>query len=151
MKAEVEQSAMRRHDLTDKQWSVLKRLLPEPSRYGRPAKDHLTILNGVLFVLRTGCPWRDLPTCYGKWSTIANRFYRWVKQNVWEQVLKRLQELSGAKDDIDWEEHFLDSSVVRAHRDAAGAKGGKIKRRWDVHVGASVPRSISSVKAAVNL
>ena len=75
---------MGRGDLTDDQWQQLKPLLPsQKPTTGRPSKDHRTVINGILWVLRTGAPWRDLPQRYGLWRTVASRFYRWRKQGLW--------------------------------------------------------------------
>ena len=76
---------MRRKELTEHQWSKIAPLLPpqKPKR-GRPAKDHRGLINAILWVLRTGAPWRDLPECYGPWQTAASRFYRWQKIGVWQ-------------------------------------------------------------------
>jgi transposase len=122
---------MRRRELTDEQWERLAPLLPpQKPLVGRPAHDHRLILNGILWIARTGAPWRDLPERYGPWQTVANRFYRWVKAGVWQRVLEALQQQSDAKGEIDWEKHSVDSTSIRAHQHAAGAKGGiKIRRR----------------------
>jgi transposase len=116
---------MRRKELTEQQWSKIAPLLPpQKSRRGRPAKDHRTILNAILWVLRTGAPWRDLPERYGSWQTAASRFYRWQKEGVWQRVLKELQRQKDHSGEVEWQIHFLDSTSVRAHQHAAGAKGG---------------------------
>src|ERR687894_374036 len=83
---------MRRHELTDEEWATLEPLLP-PSRpaTGRPNKNHRTILNGILWILRTGAPWRDLPERYGSWRTVYSRFRRWQQAGVWDRVLRALQ------------------------------------------------------------
>src|ERR687896_2566775 len=71
---------METSDLTDAQWERLRPLLPpQKPPTGRPAKDHRTVVNGILWVLRTGCPWRCLPERYGSWKTVSSRFYRWQK------------------------------------------------------------------------
>lgn len=116
---------MRRHELTDDQWERLAPLLP-PQRpaTGRPAKDHRTVLNGILWVLRTGAPWRDLPERYGSWKTVYSRFRRWQQAGIWDRVLADLQRNADAAGHLDWEIQFIDSSIVRAHQHAAGAKGG---------------------------
>ena len=116
---------MRRHELTDDQWERLAPLLP-PQRptTGRPAKDHRTVINGILWVLKTGAPWRDLPERYGPWQTIYSRFRRWQQSGIWDRILADLQRDSDAAGQIDWEIHFIDSTIVRAHQHAAGAKGG---------------------------
>jgi transposase len=81
-----------RKDLTETQWQRLKPLLPEPSpKGGRPARDHRTVINGILWILRTGAPWRDLPDRYGAWSTVASRFYTWRKNGLWREILEKLQ------------------------------------------------------------
>ena len=75
---------VRRHELTDAQWAQLAPLLPpQRPRIGRPAKDHRTVLNGILWILRTGAPWRDLPERYGAWQTVYSRFRRWQHRGVW--------------------------------------------------------------------
>lgn len=116
---------MYRGELTDRQWAALAPLLPaRKPRTGRPAKDHRQIINGILWIDRTGAPWRDLPERYGPWRTVASRFYRWRKAGVWAQVLAALQAKADAEGRLDWNIHFVDGSVVRAHQHAAGAKGG---------------------------
>jgi transposase len=121
---------MRRGELSDEQWEKLAPLLPpQKPHVGRPAHDHRLMVNGMLWILRTGAPWRDLPERYGPWRTVASRFYRWVKAGVWKHVLQALQQQSDMAGQIDWETHSVDSTVIRAHQHAAGAKGGiKIKR-----------------------
>jgi transposase len=112
-------------DLTDAQWERLSPLLPpQKSRTGRPAKDHRTVLNGILWILRTGSPWRALPERYGSWKTVASRFYQWQKAGIWDHILSALQRLADAEVRLDWSLHFVDSTVVLAHQHAAGAKGG---------------------------
>ena len=82
------------------------------------------IINGILWLLRTGAPWRDLPERYGPWRTVATRFYRWEKAGVWQSVLSALQEDSDMAGEGDWDVHHVDGTIVRAHQHAAGAKGG---------------------------
>jgi len=131
-----------RGDLTDKQWQKLQLLLPpQKAPTGQPAHDHRRILNGILWLHRTGAPWRDIPERYGKHSTISSRFYRWRTINLWQLLLENLMEQADSVGDIDWEVHFIDSTVVRAHWHAAGAKGGsQLPRLWDVALVASVLR-----------
>ena len=112
-----------RGDLTNEQWERLQPFLPpQKPRTGRPALDHRTVLNGILWVLRTGAPWRDLPERYGKWTTAYSRFQRWRKAGVWDRILKDVQALMDQDGNVDWEIHFVDSTIVRAHQHAAGAK-----------------------------
>ncbi len=114
---------MGRGDLTNEQWERLKPLLPpQKPRTGRPAKDHRTVINGILWILRTGAPWRDLPDRYGKWTTVYSRFQRWRKARVWDRLLGAVQALADEQGDLDWEIHFVDGTIVRAHQHAAGAK-----------------------------
>ncbi len=118
-------------ELTDVQWERLQPLLPpQKPRTGRPNKNHRTIINGILWVLRTGAPWRDLPVRYGSWKTISSRFYRWQSAGVWQQILQKLQQRADREGKLDWSLHYVDSTVVRAHQHAAGAKGGRKRRRW---------------------
>jgi transposase len=114
---------MGRFDLTDRQWERLEPLLPpERPRTGRPNDDHRRIVNGILWVLRTGAPWRDLPERYGPVGTVSSRFYRWREAGVWDRVLAALQAAADARGEVDWSLHFVDATIVRAHQHAAGAR-----------------------------
>jgi transposase len=114
---------MRRRERTDEQWEKLCPLLPpQKPKVGREAKDHRLIVNGILWILRTGAPWRDLPDYYGPWSTVASRFYRWVKAGIWQRILQALQQQSDAAGEIDWEKHSVDGTVIRAHQHEARVK-----------------------------
>ena len=117
---------MDRHELSDAHWERLAPLLPpeRPSR-GRPNHDHRRVVNGMLWRLTTGAPWRDLPPRYGPWQTVYSRFRRWQAAGVFDRVLADLQRRGDAAGDLDWSLHFVDGSIVRAHQHAAGAKGGK--------------------------
>lgn len=118
-------SIHRRGDLTNAQWQRLRPLLPaQKPPVGRPSIDHRSVVNGILWILRTGAPWRDLPERYGKWETISGRFYRWQRDGLWEQILLTLQKQAHAKGKINWDMHHVDGSVIRAHQHAAGAKKG---------------------------
>lgn len=121
---------MYRGELTDAQWAKLKPLLPpEKAATGRPGKKHRQIVNGILWTDRTGAPWRDLPKRYGSWHTVSSRFYRWRKAGVWSRALEALQTRANGEGKLDWEVHFVDGTVVRAHQHAAGARkrGAKTK------------------------
>lgn len=116
---------MARGDLTDLEWRIIEGLLPsERGRKSRPAHDNRQYLNGMLHVLRVGCPWRDMHERYGKWNSVYVRFRRWAEQGVWDALLETLVEL-GLTDD--WQ-HMIDSTTVRGHSQAAGAKGGLIRK-----------------------
>lgn len=119
------EAGLARGDLTDEQWAVVGALLPsERGRKARPAHDNRRFLNGMLYVLRVGCPWRDMHERYGKWNSVYVRFRRWSEQGVWDAMLDTLVEL-GLTDD--WQ-HMIDSTIVRGHSQAAGAKGGPARR-----------------------
>lgn len=114
---------MSRYDLSDEQWRRLEPLLPPGKPHtGHPSNEHRTMINGMLWIDRTGAPWRDLPERYGKWSSVASRFYRWEKAGIWQRLLEALQEKSQAEGKVDWAVHFVDGTVIRAHQHAAGAK-----------------------------
>ncbi len=79
--------ARNRGDLKDKQWEKIKPLLPPQKPWtGKPNKDHRMIINGILWILRTGAPWRDLPERYGSHGTVSSRFYRWRKAGIWDGI-----------------------------------------------------------------
>lgn len=112
--------------MTDAEWARLRPLLPpQRPRTGRPARDHRTVLSAILWVLRTGAPWRDLPERFGPWSTAWSRFRRWTAAGVWVRVLDAIRREADQEGRIDWETHFVDGTVVRAHQHAAGARGGQ--------------------------
>lgn len=115
-------SPQRRHELTDEEWAALEPLLPcQRPRTGRPAKDHRTVLNGMVWILRTGAPWRDLPERYGPWQTVYSRFRRWREAGIWDQVLAALQAEAAHDDELDGSLTMIDGSSIRAHQQAAGA------------------------------
>jgi transposase len=111
----------RRHDLTDEEWALLEPLLPDQRpRRARPWKVHRQVVDGVLWRTRTGSPWRDLPSSYGCWKTVYNRHRRWSADGTWVRVLEGLQRGCDVS-----EERWvvaIDSTVVRAHQHAAGAR-----------------------------
>jgi transposase len=139
---------MHRGDLTNAQWERLQPLLPpQKPQTGRPAVDHRRILNGMLWILRTGAPWHDLPERYGPWRTVASRFYRWQKAGLFQQLFDTLKQQADATGQLDWDVHVLDSTIVRAHQHAAGAKKGLLRRkRSGAAKGASVPKSTSGLR-----
>jgi len=110
---------MARFDLTDVEWGLIQPLLPNKPR-GVPRVDDRRVLNGIFWILRTGSPWRDLPERYGAYTTVYNRFNRWAKAGVWVRVFEELSERS--PDSM----QFIDSSIIRAHQQAAAKKGGRI-------------------------
>ena len=116
---------MNRGDLTDEQWTALQPLLPpRKPKKGRTNHDHRRIINGILWILRTGAPWRDLPERYGLWGTVSSRFYRWRAAGIWERLFAAVPQQADAEGDLNWDVHFVDATVIRAHQHAAGAKRG---------------------------
>jgi putative transposase len=116
-----------RYELSEAQWRRICDLLPgKPSDPGRTGADNRLFVNGVLWVLRSGAHWQDLPERYGKWKTVHKRFTRWAKAGVWERVFASLVS------DPDNRYLMLDSTLVRVHQQAAGGKGGPKIRLWGV-------------------
>lgn len=111
---------MRRGDLSDAQWKLIEPLLPKQRRGGK-WNDHRLMFDGILWILRTGAPWRDLPERYGKWGSVYHRFGRWRKDGTFDKVLKALRIRLDKEGHIDWDLWCVDGSSVRASRAAAGA------------------------------
>lgn len=114
---------MSRHNLTDDAWNAIQPFLPTTigkRRRGRPWADHRVLINGIIWILQTGSPWRDLPAEFGSWKTVYNRFRRWVVEGLWDklffQILQRMDRLGN----IDRTVWCVDGSVIRAHRAASG-------------------------------
>jgi transposase len=104
---------MDRDMLRDDQWNRIADMLPgKDADRGRTAADNRLFVEAVLWVLRTGSPWRDLPPRFGLWNSVYQRFSRWSKTKVWHRVFAELAE------DADFEELYLDGTVVRAHQHA---------------------------------
>ena len=103
----------------DAQWARMKDLVPgKAGDRGVTGRDNRLFVEAVLWVARTGAPWRDLPAAFGKWNSVFKRFSRWSKAGVWENLFNELA------DDPDFEYVIIDATIVRAHQHAAGAKGG---------------------------
>ena len=108
---------MRRHEVTDQQWNAIKDLLPgQEGDPGVTAKDNRLFVNAVMWIAKTGAPWRDLPERFGNWNSVFQRFNRWCKNGVFQTIMEHLQ-------DPDLGVLMLDSTVIRAHQHAAGAEG----------------------------
>jgi transposase len=111
-----------RHALSDDHYAIIRPLLPTNDRPGHPWKDHRAVIDGVLWILHTGAPWRDLPRqAYGPWQTVYERFNRWSKDGTWGRLLDALHVRLDAAGKIDWDLFCVDGSSVRAGRAAAGA------------------------------
>jgi transposase len=127
-----------RHAISDADWDRIKDLLPgRPGQHGGVAKDNRLFIDAVLWIARTGAPWRDLPERFGAWNTVWKRFDRWARKGVWQRVFEALQD-----PDLEW--LILDSTVIRAHQHAAGAekkRAGRRPRRWAAVAAGSAPKS----------
>ncbi len=110
-----------RGDLTDAAWAVIAPLLPANGRRGKQWKDQRTVINGILWKLRTGAPWRDLPARYGPWPSGYDRFGRWRRDGTWDRRWAQVQTTSDAVGAVVWEVS-IDSTSIRAHQHAAGAR-----------------------------
>jgi transposase len=120
---------MSRHDLTDDQWELISDIFPPRASTGRPPTDRRMVVNAILWILRTGAPWRDLPEeQYAPWETIYGLFNAWNHDGTLDQILRRLQTAHVDVGEIDEELWCIDGTIVRAHRAAAGG-GKKTTRR----------------------
>jgi transposase len=127
---------MRRHELTDAQWELIAPLI---AHRGRSSKlGDRCFVNAVIFLLKTGTPWRDLPERFGNWKTVFNRFANWSRKGQWKAIFEALQLK------VDKKGSLVDATIVRAHLDAAGGKGGSWPTTWVIHVVDSPPRSTPS-------
>ena len=113
---------MKRYELTDAQWHLIADLMPKTRGAGRPWSDHRRVINGMMWILHTGAPWRDLPEAtYGPWQTVYERFNTWQRNGTFDRILERLQIRLDKKGQIDWDLWCVDGSSIRASRAAAGA------------------------------
>jgi transposase len=127
--------------LSDGQWARLEPLLPNKPR-GVPRVDDRRVISGIVHVLQSGCRWRDAPAIYGPPKTLYNRNVRWAAKGVWRDVFEALAAAGGPPAEV-----LIDSTHVKAHRSAAGGKGGRTSRR-SVSAGAvATPRSTPSPTA----
>lgn len=109
----------RRHDISDTQWDKLKNYLPgTKGKPGRTAENNRNFINAVLWILRTGSPWRDLPPDFGKWNSVHRRFSSWRDKGIWETLLEKVIDYP----DLEW--IMIDASHVKVHPHASGAKNG---------------------------
>lgn len=113
----------KRHELSDEQWVRIEPLLPKRrTSRGRPEHDTRVLLNAMVWRAKTGAPWRDLPDRYGNWKTVYSRWLRWRDAGVWQRIWEALQAEADEAGQVQWEVHFIDSTIVRAHQHAAGTK-----------------------------
>lgn len=127
-----------RHRLTDAQWERIAPLVPgkagDPGRHG---EDNRKFVDAVLWIGRTGVPWRDLPADFGEWNSVFRRFSRWGKNGVWSRILGQVSE------DPDLESVIIDATIIRAHQHSAGGKGGPRLKRSAARAAARPQKSTS--------
>jgi len=114
---------MVRHRLTDEQWKLIEDIFPTPANTGRPLRDRREIFDGILWILRTGAPWRDLPKEFGPWKTVWDLFDTWNSEGTLDEILHRLRAARIDAGEVDDELWCIDGTTIRAARCAAG--GGK--------------------------
>jgi transposase len=129
---------MHRHALTEAQWAKLQPLLPSRAQGRQATKGDRLFVDAVIFRAKTGIQWRDLPERFGNWKSVYNRFRNWALKDVWVRVFREL------RIDVDETASIVDGSVVRAHQDASGGKGGSNEMLWDALVEVFQPSSTRS-------
>ena len=124
-------------DLTEEQWAIIEPLLPKPVKRadgkGRPRVDDRTILNGILWVMRTGAPWHDIPNRYPPYQTCHRRFQEWVRSGTFEKILRTLVEDVKERGELDLTECFIDGTFVMAKKGAKGwekPSGARVQSSW---------------------
>lgn len=123
--------------MTDEEWAFFEPfVVATGGKRGRPPSDHRRVLDGVFWIARTGVPWRDLHDYFGPWTRVYRQFRRWTLSGVWEVMLEALGESGAVPDSL----QMVDSTIVRAHHQAAGAKGGLKNRVLGAQKVASRPR-----------
>ena len=124
-------------ELTDEQWAIVEPLLPKPVKRsdgkGRPRVDNRAILNGILWIMRTGAPWHDMPNRYPPYQTCHRRFQEWVKAGTFETILRKLVQDVKERGDLDLTECFIDGTFVMAKKGAQGwekPSGARVQSSW---------------------
>lgn len=123
---------MHRHALTDAQWKRLQEVLPRQKAGPAAMRGDRLFIDAVLYRAKTGLPWRDLPERFGPWKTVYNRFANWSRKGHWERIFRLLRY------EVDEQGCIVDGSIVRAHQDASGGKGGSFVTPSGVLVEVSV-------------
>jgi transposase len=125
--------------MSSKEWAFFKPFVTvDGPRRGRPAGNHRLTLDGIFWIARTGAPWRDLPDEFGKWSSVYRQFRRWSVSGLWDAMLEAINATGAARSSV----QMIDSTIVRAHQHAAGAKRGLELKISGARAVASRPRSI---------
>lgn len=114
---------IKRHEITDEQWSRIEPILPNKKAVGRPGADTRTFLNAIIWIAKTGSPWRDLPERFGPWNLVFQRFDYWSKKNYFAVIFQALTQ------DFDDQEVMIDSTVIKCHQSSAGAKKKEVLNR----------------------
>ena len=116
---------LRRYELTDYEWEQIKDLLPPENtgKRGRPSKNNRIMLNGMIWIARSGAPWRDLPERYGPWESVYSRFRKWIDDGILDNIFRILSL------DAELEDLSIDASIVKAHQHSAGAKKGGLQTK----------------------
>lgn len=124
--------------MSDKEWAFFKPFVTvKGPKRGRPAGNHRLVLDGVFWIARTGAPWRDLPDDFGNWNSVYQQFRRWSVSGLWDTMLEALNATGAVQSSV----QMIDSTIVRAHQHAAGAKGGLKLKISGAREVASRPRS----------
>ena len=128
----------RRYELTDQEWEQIAPLLPveKNSRPGRPSKDNRLMINAMIWIVRSGAPWRDLPERYGPWKSVYSRFRKWIEDGILDNIFRVLS-LEAELDEL-----FLDATIVKAHQHSAGAKKGGLPMKSDTAAEVQAPKSM---------
>jgi transposase len=121
--------------ISDEEWAFFQPFVARQGA-GRRPRDHRLVLDGIFWIARTGAQWRDLPDYFGKWSSVYRQFRRWTLSGLWDLLLEALNDAT----DVGQSVQMVDSTIVRAHHCAAGAKGGLKIRVWDGREAASPQR-----------
>jgi len=130
--------------MSDDEWACLEPFVTRRGAHsGRRPKNHRLVLDGIFWIARTGAQWRDLHEHFGKWSSVYRQFRRWTLAGLWETLLEALNETEGVGQTV----QMIDSTIIRAHHCAAGAKGGLRVRLLGVQEVVSRQKFISAPMA----
>ena len=129
---------LRRYELTDEEWNRIAPLLPPETtgKQGRPRKDNRIIMNAIVWLARSGAPWRDLPERYGSWKTVYSRFRKWIDDGILDNIFRILSL------EAELGELSIDASIVQAHQHSAGTKKGGLQMKSDIAVEEPAPKSM---------
>jgi transposase len=130
---------MVRNLMSNAEWAFFEPFVSSKGpKSGRPAADHRRVLDGIFWIARTGAPWRDLPEYFGKWGSVYRQFRRWSVSGLWDVMLEEMNSNGQNQNSV----QMIDSTIIRAHQHAAGAKGGLKAKILAARAVASRPKSI---------